>query len=214
MKGLEQVVITPTAPKETHQCVVRNDLEQTHIAIGGYAPSYNSADRYATEVFDVLFGGSMSSRLFFRVREKLGACYTIKTYIDLMTHAGEFAIYTGIGSGRAQEVMEAIADECAILKNTPPDERELQKAKEFLLGADAIQQEGKRDIAIMQMHAYAQGGKPENNEEYKQRIFEVTSEDILRVANKILHKERLAVCYVSNNTVDTEITNTFLEQVG
>ena len=128
-KQIPQVTIPSVLPKETHHCVVRSDLEQTHIVIGGYAPSYNSADRYATEVFDVLFGGSMSSRLFFRVREKLGACYTIKTYLDLMAHAGGFSIYTGIAGKRTAEVMEAIADECSIIKKECVPEAELKKLK-------------------------------------------------------------------------------------
>ena len=209
---ISQVTLPPVSPKEAHRCVVRNDLEQTHIVIGGYAPSYNSADRYATEVFDVLFGGSMSSRLFFRVREKLGACYTIKTYIDLMTHYGEFAIYTGIASKRTAEVMEAIADECAIIKKASAPEKEVTKAKEFLLGLHAVQQESKNTIASNQMHAYAQGGKPEDNEVYKQNILAVTSEDVQRIATTILDPQKMAVCYVANSEIDKKVTEDFFSE--
>ena len=209
-KQIPQATISPTSPKETHHCVVRNDLEQTHIVIGGYAPSYNSAGRYATEVFDVLFGGSMSSRLFFRVREKLGACYTIKTYLDLMAHTGGFSIYTGIAGKRTPEVMEAIADECAIIKKTPVPETELKKAKEFLLGLHAVQQESKNAIASDQMQAYAQGGKPEDNQVYKQNILAVTTDDIQRVAATILDNKKMSICYVSNTEIDKAITDNFL----
>ena len=205
----EQVAIPPVSPKESHRSVIRGDLEQTHIVIGGYAPSYNSADRYTTEVFDVLFGGSMSSRLFFRVREKLGACYTIKTYIDLMTHAGEFAIYTGIAGKRTPEVMEAIADECAIIKKMPVPATELQKAKEFLLGLHAVQQESKNTIASDHMHAYAQSGKVENREEYEQNVLSVTSEDIQRIATAILDNKKMSVCYVSNSEIGKSVTDDF-----
>ena len=206
---IPQVVVSPTSPKETHRCVVRSDLQQTHIVIGGYAPSYNNADRYATEVFDVLFGGSMSSRLFFRVREKLGACYTIKTHIDLMTHYGEFAIYTGIAGKRTAEVLDAIADECAIIKKTPAPEQEVKKAKEFLLGLHAVRQESKNTIASDQMHAYAQGGKPEDNEAYKQNILAVTPDDVQRIATTILNPAKMSVCYVTNAEVDKKVTDDF-----
>ncbi|MCY4577263.1 MAG: pitrilysin family protein [Candidatus Kaiserbacteria bacterium] len=204
-----QATVSPTAPKETHRSIVRNDLEQTHIVIGGYTPSYNSTDRHTTEVFDVIFGGSMSSRLFLRVREKLGACYTIKTLIDLMTHTGEFAIYTGIGGKRTTEVMGAIADECAIIKKTPVPEAELKKAKEFLLGLNAVQQESKSAIASEQMHAYAQSGTPENNEEYKRNILAVTADDVQRIANSILDNKKLTTCYVSNTEIPETITENF-----
>ncbi len=204
-----QVVIPPVLPKENHRSVVRSDLEQTHIVIGGYAPSYNSVDRYTAEVFDVLFGGSMSSRLFFRVREKLGACYTIKTYVDFMTHAGEFSIYTGIAGRRMPEVLEAIADECALIKKTPVPDAELQKAKEFLLGLYAVQQESKNSIATEQMHACAQGGKTEDGEEYKRDILSVTSEDVQRVATTILDSKKMSTCYVSNSAIEKSITENF-----
>ena len=208
-KQIAQIAIPSVSPKESHLSVVRSDLEQTHIVIGGYAPSYNSAGRYAVEVFDVLFGGSMSSRLFFRVREKLGACYTIKTYIDLMTHAGEFSIYTGIAGKRTREVMEAIADECAIIKKALVPDAELQKAKEFLLGLHAVQQESKNIIATEQMHAYAKGGKLEDNEEYKRNVLSVTPDDIQRVAVAVLDNKKMSVCYVSNSEIEKSVTESF-----
>ena len=209
----EQVAIMTKPIKTAHQCVVRNDLEQAYIVIGGYAPAYTDADRYATEVFDVLIGGSMSSRLFFRVREKLGACYTIKTYINLMTHIGGFYIYTGIAGKRAEEVMEAIADECVTLKKIAVKEKELQKAKEFLLGLNAIQEENNNIIATTRMHAYAQTGKVEEKSEYEKKITAVTPDDIQRVANTVLNKDKMAVCYISNTEINKTITDAFCEHI-
>ena len=210
----EQIVISPESIKNAHQSVVRNDLEQAHIVIGSHAPSYNDADRHATEVFDVLFGGSMSSRLFFRVREKLGACYMIRTYLNLMTHISGFYIHTGITGKRTEEVMEAIADECAIIKKTPVIEKELQKAKEFLLGLDAVRLENNNAIASMCMHEYAQAGKVEEKETYEKNITAVTPEDIQRVANSILDKQKLSVCYVANSDIPESTTKAFCEHVG
>ena len=209
----DQVKIVPEQIQQQHQCVVRSDLEQAHIVIGGYAPAYIDADRHAGEVFDVIFGGSMSSRLFFRVREKLGACYTIRTYLNLMTHIGGFYIYTGIAGKRAAEVMEAIADECAIIKKTPVSEKELQKAKEFLLGLDAVRQESNNTVASMHMHAYVQGGTVEEKEEYEKKISSVTSEDVLRVAGAVLDSEKLTVCYIANTDLPRSITDNFLKHL-
>ena len=69
-----------------------------------------------------------------------------------------------------EEVMEAIADECATIKKTPAEEKELQKAKEFLLGLDAVQQENNTTIASMHMNAYAQAGKVEEKEGLMKKI--------------------------------------------
>lgn len=209
----EQIVISPQPIQKKHQCVVREDLEQAHIIIGGYAPAYTGTNRHTTEVFDVLIGGSMSSRLFFRVREKLGACYMIRTCINLMTHTGGFYIYTGIAGKRTNEVMEAIADECAIIKKIPVNEKELQKAKEFLLGLNAVQEENNNTVATTRMHAYAQAGRVEEKDAYEKNILAVTPEDIQRVANTILDKNKLNVCYIANIAIKESITDNFLDHI-
>ena len=209
----EQVAIIPNQLQNTHQCVVRGDLEQAHIVIGGYAPAYLSADRYATEVFDVILGGSMSSRLFFRVREKLGACYTIKTSAELMTHMGGFYIYAGIAGKRAEEVMNAIADECVKIKKEAVSSKELQKAKEFLLGLYAVQQESNTATSSIHMHDYAQSGRIEEKGEYEKNIMAVTPEDVQRVANIILDAEKLTTCYIANTDISQSVTDAFLKHI-
>lgn len=209
-----QIVIAPEAVKDIHHCVTRSDLEQTHIVIGGYMPAYTSTDKYTAEVFDTVLGGSMSSRLFLRVREKLGACYTIKTYTDTMAHIGAFYIHTGIAQDRTEEVMEAIADECVKIKKTQVNEDELQKAKELLLGIESMQQEKKRTVASTQMHAYAQSGKPETRENYKKGIVSTTVDDVQRMANTILNGKKMSTCYVSNTEIDRSITEMFCQRIG
>ena len=212
-EGDKQKILITTEPKKKHLCTVRSDLEQTHIVIGAHGPAYTDKDRYTAEVFDVLLGGSMSSRLFFRVREKLGACYTIKTYTHFMTHAGSFYIYTGIAGDRAQEVLEAIADECSILKKELPQETEVRKAREFLLGLHAIQREKTHAIASEQMHAYVQAGTTKHLEKYEEYIMKVTPQEVQKMAGTILDSKKMSASYVSNKAIEEKVTNAFFSHL-
>jgi predicted Zn-dependent peptidase len=53
------------------------DLHHQHICIGGRCCSYIDEQRYPLMVLTTLLGGTMSSRLFQRIREELGFTYSI-----------------------------------------------------------------------------------------------------------------------------------------
>ena len=202
----KQVVINPQGRSQKHASIVRKELEQMSIVIGSYAPAYTDPDFYAAEVFDMVLGGSMSSRLFLRVREHLGACYTIGTRIESHTYAGMFSIYTGINSGKLTEVIDAIGEECALIRKVAISEEELHKAQELLLGIAALRKENKQHLASNQMAAYVQKTEVPGSEIYIKNIRNVTPKDVQRVANKILDKSNTSICYVGNIEVDEAVS--------
>ncbi len=210
----EQVAVSAVGVKQKHVHVVRSDLEQSHIVIGGYAPSCGSDDRHALQLLGTVLGGSMSSRLFLRVREHLGACYTINASADMNAHYGSFSIYTGINGKRTEEVMGAVADECAaVLRDTVSDD-ELRKAREYILGVRAVQQESTQGIAGRNMVLYAQTGAVESDEEYEKHIRAVTPADVRRVAEDIFVTDTMAVCYVGSTEVPETVTDSFLNTIA
>ena len=209
----EQVKVVPQGIACTHQSIVRDDLEQSHIVIGGYAASCADADRYASQVFSAILGGSMSSRLFLRVREQLGACYSIATILESDAHYGGFYICTGINGKRTEEVMRAIAEECKIICDTGVTDDEIRKAQEYILGVRAIKQESRQGVASKTMHDFVQTGSVESPEEYEKNIRSVTADDVKRVANNILNGKKMSVCYVGNIKVPESVTESFLSHL-
>lgn len=148
---------------------MRSDLEQSHIVIGGYAPALTDTGRYAASVCNAVLGGSMSSRLFLRVREQLGACYTIRSCVEMSARYGIFSIYTGSNGARVREVMQAIAEECARMRQDLVAEDEVAKAVEYLLGVRALRRDSRQHIAMRNMELYALTGTLEEDEEYEKR---------------------------------------------
>jgi len=86
------------------------DIEQVHIGI-----AYPSVKRYdklfdATQILNAILGGSMSSRLFQTVREKLGLAYTVYSYVSAYAEAGALSVYAGVNAAKYEQSVEAIYD--------------------------------------------------------------------------------------------------------
>ena len=60
------------------------------------------ADYFSLQVFTIVLGGGMSSRLFQEVREKRGLCYTISAFHAPYADTGMFGIYAGTDAGDVQ----------------------------------------------------------------------------------------------------------------
>jgi predicted Zn-dependent peptidase len=109
------------------------ESDQTHLVIGTRAFNAFDSRRYALEVLGDILGGGMSSRLFQRVREELGAAYYVKAGADLFTDHGFFAVSSGVEHGKLKIVIQAILEELAKIAKEPVAPHELARAKEHLL---------------------------------------------------------------------------------
>ena len=89
------------------------DLEQVHIALALEGLPQRDADYFSLQVFTIVLGGGMSSRLFQEVREKRGLCYTISAFHAPYADTGMFGIYAGTDAADVKELMRVAVDETA-----------------------------------------------------------------------------------------------------
>src|SRR5690606_33717793 len=108
--------------------VAEKDLEQAHLSVGMRAVSAVDEDRYALDLFSVIPGEGMSSRLFARLREELGLCYDIHSYMTTLLDTGMFGVYAGVDPSDTQEAVREIARELTRALR-PADAGELARAK-------------------------------------------------------------------------------------
>ena len=105
-------------------------------------PAYSFGDRrkYAMSVLANIFGGSMSSRLFQRIREELGMAYSIYSYPSVYTTDGMLCIYAGMSSENAVNVTENILEEMRRMRREMITSEELSNTKEMCIRdrADAV----------------------------------------------------------------------------
>ena len=82
------------------------DLEQAHFALSLQAPGYRDEGVYAAQVYAMAMGGGMSSRLFQKVREERGLCYSIFAQSAAYEDTGSVTIYAGTSGDEIGELTD------------------------------------------------------------------------------------------------------------
>ena len=104
-------------------------LEQSTVALGFESVSYQDLnDFYRAQVLSIIFGGSLSSRLFYRIREELGLAYSVGSSACAYSDSGIFSIYAAMDHKNIQVVIEKIVEEMNKLRDSIAQE-ELDRAK-------------------------------------------------------------------------------------
>ena len=91
------------------------DLEQVHLILGFPGVNFHDPDFHAQQVFSVLLGGGMSSRLFQEIREKRGLVYSIYSFTSAYHDDGLLGIYAGTGEDQVTELVPVVCEELAKL---------------------------------------------------------------------------------------------------
>ncbi|MGB5066058.1 MAG: pitrilysin family protein [Albidovulum sp.] len=102
------------------------DLEQVHFAMGFEGPSIRDAAFYTSQVYTTALGGGMSSRLFQKIREERGLCYSIYAQAGAYDDTGMITIYAGTSAEEVGELCDLTMDE---LKRAATDMSEAEVAR-------------------------------------------------------------------------------------
>jgi predicted Zn-dependent peptidase len=169
--------------------LLSKETEQVHLILGFAGPGYRAgALYYATQMLSLILGGSASSRLFQKVREKRGLVYTINSAHSGFSDAGIFQIYAGTDPKRLHELIPVVCDELNdIKKNVTRNELSRAKAQiraDLLMGRESVMR--RAEVLGRQLLAY---GKPIPSEKTLKRFLAVTREDVQGAAQKLFaHK--------------------------
>jgi len=167
------------------------ETDQTHLIIGIRAFDLFDDRRYALSVLSDILGGSMSSRLFKKIREEMGAAYYIKSSSELFSDYGFLSVSGGVDKERIAEITKAIMEELKLLKEKPVTEEELTKSKEHISGRLVLQLETSDEVAEFYGGEEAVAGEVKTPEEILEGIKNVTAHDIMKVANEIITETRM-----------------------
>jgi predicted Zn-dependent peptidase len=113
----------------------KKELEQLHLLLG--VPSFpeRHSQRYALFVLNALLGGTMSSRLFQKVREERGLAYSVYSAVNAFADAGVMMVYAGTSPDKGDELLHVVRDELRDLRTKGPTAHEVEIAKEHLKGS-------------------------------------------------------------------------------
>jgi predicted Zn-dependent peptidase len=176
----------------------KKDLEQAHICLGMMGYSATDPERYPASVLNVILGGSMSSRLFQKIREERGLCYTVYSSLSPFKDSGYLNIYAATGKDTVREAIELILQQCHQLITDPVSTEELDNAKNHLKGSMILSLEGASsrmfNLARNDLYHERQIG----TEEILEKISAVTIEDVQHVAMQLFHHSNYGVVVVGD----------------
>ena len=144
----------------------------------------NKKDYATLEVIDSLLGSGMSSRLFKNLRDKDGLAYQLGSQYAPNVLKGAFIVYIGTNPQNLDYATKKLQQEVFRLKTEFVGSKELQDAKDKLLGNYIISQETNLDKATTIGWFEASGRGYQFDDEYVKLINSVTESDIIEVANK------------------------------
>jgi predicted Zn-dependent peptidase len=187
----EAIVDQP--PQVVPTVVIRNkELEQSHVCLGTSGYCQDHQNRYASYVLNTVLGGSMSSRLFQNVREKRGLAYAVFSGLSAYRDAGNVTVYAGCANDAVEELIDVVVAELRRLKEDPPAESELRRAKDHLKGSLMLNLESTSSrmshLARQEIYFDRQFGLDETLE----GVESVTREQVQRVAHELFAPDSLS----------------------
>ena len=110
------------------------DVTQGNLAMGfRLGKCMEEPDEAAIRVFNAVYGGCVTSRLFTNVRERLSLCYYASSSVDL--HKGIMVVSSGIDFDKYDPAREEIVAQLDSLRRGEITEEELSAAKKAAVNA-------------------------------------------------------------------------------
>lgn len=174
------------------------DIEQTHLSIAYRGLDLSSDKLYTMSVLNNILGGSMSSRLFQKVREDNGLCYSIYSYTASFPQAGMAGIYAGLSDNALCSALDMIDGEIARICSEKVSDYELKKAKSQIKCGIVMSRESVASHMAENGKSLLLTDRVRTADEILKTVLSVTEEDILNVANEILGVKERAIFILNN----------------
>jgi len=175
---------------------IKRQTDQVHLALGVRALPRLDKRRFAQTLLNIILGQGMSSRLFQRIREQEGLCYSIKSDIELFQDTGALAIEAGLNKERVSEATERIKKELFLISKEKVSDDELVKAKDYFQGRLALDLEDSYQQAIF----YGEQALLEKNikrpNDLLREIEKVDNSSILSVGKELFSPENIKLVLV------------------
>lgn len=189
----------------------QKDIEQLNFCVGMEGVKRDSEDLYPILVMNNIFGGSMSSRLFQRIREEKGLVYSIYSHATSFQNIGAFTIYAGLSVDQIINVAKLINEDIKNLKVDLITKDELRKSKEQIKGNYILGMESTFSRMLDMGRSALLLGKTLTPEEVLKKIDDVKIEDIERIVHKIFDKSKYNIAYVGDITNQQRLDNNLKE---
>lgn len=183
------------------QLFQKDHLEQAQILIAFNSEPAAGPDRFLLMVLANLVGGTMSSRLFTEIREKLGLVYSISAEHAGYTDGGLFGIQAAASHATAGKTVRETLKVLGDLTRDGVTEEELEIAKDNLLGGIILSLESPSSRMGRLARNELFFGHQRKIKESLDGIARVTPRTITAHARRLFHGENALVAVMGRESV-------------
>ena len=185
----------PEAPKEIirrHRFI--EDKSQTDLILGTYGPSRKSEDYLPAYLGNNILGQfGLMGRIGESVRSKAGLAYHASSGINAWADGGSWEFSAGLNPENLDKAVRLIQDEIERYISEPVTGEELDDSQSNLIGRLPLSLETNAGIAnaILTIERFELG--LDYYQRYAEKIRAITPQQILKIAQKYLHPDRLVI---------------------
>ena len=187
-------------PKPVAYCpaftVKKKAIEQNHLILAFPSIPTGSPKRFSAQLLSSILGGGMSSRLFQRVREQRGLCYSIYNYGTGYAETGSFAIYTALNREMERQALETICSVVREFTENGVTQAELSRAREQSKASVLMGLESTTAHMNHMARSVLSGNEILTPDEIIQAYDSVTRKDIQDLSREIFDFSRLSLSAV------------------
>lgn len=177
--------------------LIFKDTKETHLKLGFPGYSFDDKRKYALIVLSAILGQGMSSILFSKIREELGLCYYIFTESTLYKDAGYFGMQSGLNNEKIKFGIEEVLKIFKSLKDLKMTSRDLERAKNFIIGNLLISLESSFKVAYFYLTQEINDvANLETPDEFVRKLNEVTLSDIKKAITEIIKHKNLNLAII------------------
>ncbi|UCH12195.1 MAG: insulinase family protein [Candidatus Omnitrophota bacterium] len=188
----------PVVSAEPEQISSREFFENFSVSrpralIGFHAVAVNHPDLYSLDTLAIILGGGLTSRLYETLHDDKGLVHSIGSYNYTPRHPGFFVISFVAKQKSVKETIEVVKEEIKKIKQSPPKEMELKRAKTKVLSSYLLGLETQQNKADTLAANFALTGDLDFSGKYVKGIENVTADDITEAASKYLTEENMTI---------------------
>ena len=176
-------VQTAFTPGQRQDITETLDVAQGKLCMGFTTPINNRCPELpAMQMFNVIFGGGMTSKLFQNVREKMSLCYSIDA--SYYGAKGILLVNAGIDFDKEAVTRQEILRQLNACRQGEISESEMTAARESLLSSLRSVPDSPGSIENF-VSTSSLSGLIYNRKEYMEAVEQVTLDDVVKCANTV-----------------------------
>lgn len=191
--------------------ILHRDLSQTHLRIGHLSVKEDDPDYFALALLDDILGGnSFTSRLFRDVRSRQGLAYSVGSRIVPGNAGPGIFIMQALTKGPSTyQTLSSMLDHLERMRQEPVSAEELQLAKDAFLNSFVFSF-ADSSLIVGRLMALEYHGLPKDFlQRFRDGVVKLTREDLLRVARRHLHPDRVVILAVGKDDEFEKPLSTF-----